>query len=213
MLFHVQLLLPLSQGITNPSIVDAVMLMLSIGKQGSLGRSGLQRESIVPGLAIRPEVVIVEFPSSLTKPGMCHSRLNQPYQSEAGSFFTHCPSIKVLPGSESLGVSSAVTQVPLIRALIDSKQSSWMSVSHGPTQEKDPFAGTTGDHALTGVAVVVATSEDASRENPKRKRLCDIIKGYKNWRALGNGFVECGERIPVLVRPGCVATGVFRRRR
>jgi hypothetical protein len=182
-LFHVQLLLPLSQGIANPSIVDAVMLMFSIGKQGSFGRSGLQRESIVPGLAIRPEVVIVEFPSSLTKPGMCHSRLNQPYQSEAGSFFTHCPSIKV----------------PLIRALIDSKQSSWISVSHGPTQEKDPFAGTTGDHALTGVAVVVATSEDASRENPRRKRLCDIIKGYRNWRALGNGFVEYGKRIPVLV--------------
>jgi hypothetical protein len=60
---------------------------------------------------------------------------------------------------------------------------------------------------------VVATSEDASRENPRRKRLCDIIKGYKNWRALGNGFVECGKRIPVLVRPGFAATGVSRKRR
>jgi hypothetical protein len=43
--------------------------------------------------------------------------------------------------------------------------------------------------------------------------LCDIIKGYKNWRALGNGFVECGKRIPVLVRPGFAATGVSRKRR
>lgn len=89
MLFHEQLLLPLSQGITNPSIDDAVTVKLSIGKQGSLGRSGLQRESIVPGLAIVPKLVMVEFPSSLTKPEIRHSRLNQPNQSGAGSFFTH----------------------------------------------------------------------------------------------------------------------------
>jgi hypothetical protein len=72
-----------------------------------------------------------------------------------------------------------MTQVPPISALIDSKQSSWVSVSHGPTQEKDPSAGTTGDHALTGAAVVAATSEDASRENPISKRLWCILKGYK----------------------------------
>jgi hypothetical protein len=188
--FHAQLLLPLSQGTRKPSIVDAVTVMLSIGKHGSFGLSGLQRQSIVPGLAIRPEDVMVEFPSSLTKPGMRHSRLNQPNQSGSGSFFTHTPSISVLPGSKSLGVSSAMTQVPPISALIDSKQSSWVSVSHGPTQEKDPSAGTTGDQALAGVAVVAATSEDASRVNPRSKRLWPMFKGYKNLLALGNGLLS-----------------------
>ena len=186
--FHAQLLLPLSQGTRKPSIVDAVTLMLSIGKQGSLGRSGLQRASIVPGLAIRPEDVMVDFPSSLTKPGIRHSRLNQPYQSGAGSFFTHTPSISVLPGSKSLGVSSAMTQVSPISALIDSKQSSWVSVSHGPTQENDPSAGETGDHALTGVAVVAATSEDVSRAKPIIKPLFCIPEQYRKRYAFVNGF-------------------------
>ena len=96
----------------------------------------------------------------------------------------------MLPGSKSLGVSSAITQVPPISALIDSKQSSWVSVSHGPTQEKDPSAGTTGDQALAGVAVVAATSEDASRVNPRSKRLWPMLKGYKNFLALDNGLLS-----------------------
>ena len=92
-----------------------------------------------------------------------------------------------------------MTQVPPMRALIDSKQSSWVSVSHGPTQEKDPSTGTTGIHALTGVAVVAATSEDASREKPRSKRFDGILKGYKRELALGKGIVQCGKQIPVLV--------------
>ncbi len=182
MLFHAQFLLPLSQGMRKPSIVDAVTLMLSIGKQGSFGRSGLQRESIVPGLAIRPEVAIVELPSSLTRPGMRHSRSNQPYQSGAGSFFTHCPSISVLPGSESLGVSSAMTQAPPIRALIDSKQSSWVSVSHGPTQEKDPSAGTTGIHALTGEVQKAVAKIDAKSEKLTKRHFAFTRKAYAKSR-------------------------------
>ena len=94
----------------------------------------------------------------------------------------------MLPGSLSLGVSSAMTQVPPMRALIDSKQSSWVSVSHGPTQEKDPSAGETGDHALTGDAVVTATSEDASRAKPIIKPLFCIPEQYRKRYVFVNGF-------------------------
>jgi hypothetical protein len=155
----------LSHGITKPSIDDAVTLICIIGMHGSFGKSGLQRESMVPGLEIRAEVCICDFPSSLTSPGICHSLLNQPNQSSSGVFFTQMPSTRVLPGSKSLGVSSAGTQVSLISALMDSIQSNWSSFRHGPTHEKVPFVGSEGVHARTGVAAIATKSNEISNVN------------------------------------------------